>query len=111
MLNAADWLAFKDELAQFTVEKDALHIYAAFAVQLFAATLLRKPLSSWLPWAAVLLVELLNEAGDMLLDQTEPHIRQWQIDGAIHDVINTMLLPTALMLLVRYMPRLFEAPR
>jgi hypothetical protein len=108
VLTAFDWIAFKNELAHLTVDRDALHIYAALVVQLVAAILLRKPLGSWLPWLAVLAVELANEAGDILLDETEPHIQQWQIDGAIHDFLNTMLLPTILMLLVRHRPSLFE---
>jgi cell shape-determining protein MreD len=110
VLAAFDWIGLKNELARLTVEKDALHIYASLVVQLLAAILLKKPLSSWAPWLAVLAATLVNEAGDFLLDETEPHIQQWQIDGSIHDLVNTMLLPTLLMLLVRYRPDLF-APR
>lgn len=104
-----DWIELKNELSRLTVEKDALHIYAAVAVQLTAALILRKPLSSWMPWFAVLAVELANEAGDILLDTTEPHIREWQMVGGLHDIVNTMLLPTILLLLVRYVPGLFRA--
>jgi len=107
VLAAFDWITFKNELARLTVEKDALHIYAALVVQVLAASLLKKPLSSWVPWLAVLAVALVNEAGDILLDETEPQIRQWQIEGSIHDLVNTMLLPTFLLLLVRHRPILF----
>jgi cell shape-determining protein MreD len=105
-----DWISIKNELARLTVEKDALHIYAALVVQLAAAFLLRKPLGSWLPWLAVLAAAVANEAGDFLLDETESSIQQWQIDGSIHDLVNTMLLPTLLLLLVRYRPALFQPP-
>jgi hypothetical protein len=109
-LPSFDWIVFKDQLSRLTVEKDALHVYAAFAVQVGTAFLLRKRLSSWIPWLAVLLVELVNEAGDILLDHTEPHLREWQGVGGIHDLVNTMILPTLLLLLVRHVPRLFETP-
>ena len=108
MIGAFDWITFKTELAHLTVAKDALHIYAALAVQVCAALLLRKPLSSALPWLAVLAAELANETLDVLLDTTEPHLQQWQIDGAVHDVLNTMFLPTVLLLLVRYAPSLWR---
>lgn len=104
-----DWIVFKNELSQLTVEKDALHVYAALAIQATAAFLLRKSLSSWIPWTAVLLVELANEAGDILLNKTEAHIREWQVVAGIHDIINTMVAPTFLLLLVRYVPRLFRS--
>jgi hypothetical protein len=41
----------------------------------------------------------------------EAHLKQWQFDGAKHDIINTMILPTALLLLCRYSPRLFTGRR
>ncbi len=107
-MNLTDWIAFKNLLAAITVEKDALHIYASLLIQLAAAFLLRKPLSSLLPWIAVLVAALLNEAGDLILDETEKQIQQWQISGALHDLANTMVLPTILLLLVRYAPNLFR---
>jgi hypothetical protein len=103
-----DWLEFKTYLSQLTVSKDALHIYAALIVQVAAALIVRVPLSSLLPWSAVLIVEIINEGLDLLLEK-EPYIHRWQIDGSIHDLVNTMAIPTALMLLVRYSPWLFMA--
>lgn len=102
-----DWMGLKGLAADVSVEKDALHIYAAFAVQVGAAALFRTSLARWLPWFAVLLVELANEGMDMWFGE-EAHIRQWQLDGARHDIINTMILPTLLLLLARYAPGLFR---
>jgi len=103
-----DWMGLKGLAADLSVEKDALHVYAAFIVQVGAAALLRTSLARFLPWLAVLGVELANEAMDMWFGE-EAHIRQWQLDGAKHDIINTMVLPTILLLLVRFAPRLFRS--
>ncbi len=103
------WLSLKSSLADLTVHKDALHIYAALVVQVAAALLTRRPLSSMIPWLAVFAAELANEALDLLFEK-EPYIHQWQVDGSIHDLLNTMVLPTVLLLLARYVPTVF-APR
>ena len=100
------WEEFKDFVTELTVAKDALHIYVAFAIQLVAAAAFRRPLSSWVPWLCVLAAELLNEVLDIVLG-SEPQVQSWQVFGAIHDIANTMLLPTLLLLLCRAAPQLF----
>lgn len=102
-----DWNGIKELAVALSVEKDALHIYFAFAIQVAAAVLLRRPLSSWLPWLAVLAATLFNEFLDLWLGE-EATIQQWQIVGARHDIVNTMLLPTLLLLLCRYRTSLFH---
>jgi hypothetical protein len=101
-----DWLLFKSYVSDLSVSRDALHIYAALAIQVLAALLARVSLRTLFPWLAVLAAELVNEGLDLLLEK-EPFIRRWQIEGSVHDLINTMVLPTILMILVRYLPRLF----
>ena len=106
-----DWMGLKDLAASdLGLAKDALHVYGAVAIQIAAALLFRRSLGSWLPWFVVLVAELLNEWGDMWFGE-EAHIKQWQIDGAKHDLLNTMILPTVLLLLVRYAPSLFKTRR
>ena len=100
------WEELKDFVTDLTVAKDALHIYVAFAIQMVAAAAFKKPLSSWIPWACVLAAELLNEFLDIALG-SEPRVQSWQVFGAIHDIANTMLLPTLLLLLCRAAPQLF----
>jgi len=102
-----NWIGVKALVAEWTVEEDALHIYLAFLVQIGAAALLRRSLGSWLPWAAVFVLELVNEFLDIWLGG-EPDLHAWQISGGVHDLINTMLLPTALLILCRRSPRLFD---
>ena len=101
-----DWMGIKGLAAHIVLEKDALHIYAAFIIQISSSAILRRPLSSVVPWLVVLGLEFLNEGADMWLGD-EAHVQPWQIRGAAHDVLNTMLLPTALMLLCRHARGLF----
>ncbi len=103
------WIEFKDFLAEFSgLSEDALHIYAALLVQGTAALLLRRRLKDWLPLLVVAVVLLANEAND-IVSPGHP-IEQWQIDGGVRDLWNTMLLPTTLFLLARFTPRLLVAP-
>ncbi len=101
-----DWLGVKELAAQLGVEKDALHVYGAFLIQITAAILLRRPLSSWIPWFVVLAAALLNEYFDIRFGE-EAQVQKWQLLGARHDIVNTMVLPTLLLLLCRCAPFLF----
>ena len=105
-----DWMGLKDLAADLTIAKDALHIYLAFVIQVSAAAIFRRSLASGLPWLVVLLFELVNEALDMWLGE-ELQFKQWQLEGAAHDLVNTMILPTALLLLCRHAPGLFRGRR
>jgi hypothetical protein len=105
-----DWMGLKALASDLGLAKDALHIYGAVAIQIAAALLFRRSLANWLPWFVVLLAALLIEGGDMWFGE-EAHVQQWQIDGAKHDILNTMVLPTILLALSRYVPSLFNAGR
>jgi hypothetical protein len=102
-----DWNALKDEAARMLLEKDALHIYSAFVIQVVAAKASRRSLGHTLPWLAVLGAELLNEAND-LRRGGEPDLMAWQVVSGVHDILNTMVLPTVLLLCVRYSRELFR---
>lgn len=80
--------------------RDALHIYVGLAVFLAAAALLRRPLGSWVPIAAVVAVALIGEAWD-LLDTRSAGARP-RLDRNWHDVWNTCFWPFLLFLLARY---------
>lgn len=101
-----EWGTFKQIITDFTVEKDALHVYAAVCTQFMAAYLLRRPISSVWPWIIVLGLSLVNEFLDVMLGD-EPRVQAWQVAGAAHDLLNGMLLPTMLVVLVRAAPFLF----
>lgn len=101
--------AIKAAIAAWTgLERDALHIYAALIIQLGSAALLRRTLASPWPWLSVLAFAMANEWLDMSGDKL---IEQWEKEAALHDLWNTMLLPTLLLLVVRFAPRLTAPPR
>lgn len=104
-----DWQQIKEAIAYWTdLERDALHIYAALVAQLGSALLLRRSLAHWLPWLFVLALAGANELLDMFGDGL---VEQWEHESAVHDMWNTMLLPSLLLLLARFAPGLVAPPR
>jgi len=95
-----DWASLQGESARMLLEKDALHIYAALLIQVVAAKLAGKSLGHAGPWLWVLVLELINELFDLGRGM-EPELRPWQVVSGVHDIINTMILPTVLLILVR----------
>ena len=88
------------------ISMDALHILVGVLLQLMFAALFRIPLKSWRPWLFVLALLLLNEAGDLWVERwPEPAM---QYGEGLKDVLLTMLLPSVLMLAVRFRPALFD---
>lgn len=90
-------------VAATDLSKDALHIYVGLFVLLFVAMLSKKPLSSWLPWLAVVLVALVGEIVDLRDDLSS--LGYWRWSASLHDIINTCLWPSVLLILER--PRKF----
>ena len=95
-----DWSSLQGESTRMLLEKDALHIYAALLIQIVAAKLTGKSLGDAVPWLWVLALELINEVFDLGRGM-EPAVRPWQVVSCVHDIINTMILPTVLLVLVR----------
>ena len=86
------------------ISTDALHVIAGVLVQVLIATLVRRPLSSWLPWLAVLAAILFNEAVDFWVERW-PSLTM-QLTESAKDLVLTLLLPTVLMLALRASPTL-----
>ena len=96
-----DWLQIKLALAAASgLDRDAMHIYAGVLVQLAAALLLRRKLGDWLPWFVVLVVTAVGEVADVYVDIWPDHALQ--AGKAIHDFVNTLAVPTFLLLVSRY---------
>jgi hypothetical protein len=87
-------------MALVGLPKDALHIYVGLAVFLGAAAILRRPLSGWVPLAAVAAAALAGEVWDIVDTLNEGRTPRW--DRNWHDVWNTLFWPAILFLLARY---------
>ena len=87
---------------------DVLHVVAGVFLQLIAAALLRASVARWLPWLIVLALEMLNEWSDF-------HVDRWpdlgmQLGESTKDIVLTMALPTALLVISRSWPALLVRP-
>ena len=101
-----NFLEFKHSLEVATgLSEDALHIFTALSIQIVVAAVSRRGIAHPLPWLGVLLAELVNEWLD--LRAVRP-LDAWEVQAALHDVWNTMLLPTMLLLVGRYAPGLLQ---
>ena len=85
--------------------RDALHIHLGLAAMVLAALLFRRSLRSLLPWFVALAACLLVEAADLRDDIATYGYLRW--GASAHDLLNTMLWPTVLLLVARY-TRLFR---
>jgi hypothetical protein len=103
-----EWFAVKSFIDHaLAFHEDGLHVLGGVLLQLSVAALLRRSLGAWLPWLAVLVVELVNEWADLSLEIWPDRAMQWGESG--RDLFLTLALPTVLLLLSRYAPRLLVA--
>lgn len=95
------------------ISTESLHIFGGVAILLFAAVVLRRPLSHSAPWLVVLVFAIVNELADLTA-------HRWPRPGAqfgesVKDIFVTMVLPTLLLFTTRKTPRLYgsaaPAPR
>lgn len=101
-----EWIEIKIWLESTTgLDRDALHIYCALAIQLFCALFFRRGMGSIWPWFAVLVIATINEYLDYQnVGESEASILYFQAE-AYRDMWNTMLLPTVLTFIARFWPR------
>lgn len=100
-----NWFELKDLVTQSTgLDRDALHIFVAVSIQLLAALLTKRSLANVLPWLLVLLLQLGNELLDFAVEGGA--LAAWRVEEAIRDTVNTMALPTLLLILARFLPSL-----
>lgn len=99
-----DWHGIKSLTVDMTgVSRDALHVLAGLGVQFFIALIVRRPLSSWIPWSLMLLAAVINELYDFTYDGAF-YLPLWP--EAVHDLWLTMAVPTILFVLARWAPGL-----
>ena len=87
------------------VSSDALHVIAGVAIWILIALALRRPLSSGVPLAWLLIILLFNEAVDLWVERWPDLAMQY--GESAKDLMVTMALPALLMALVRLRPQLF----
>jgi hypothetical protein len=101
-----DWYQLKQMLSLLSgLHMDALHVHVGVLAQLAAAAVLRRSIASPWPWLALLVALCANEWFDLAFEVWPDREEQWA--ESIKDLWNTMLLPTVLLLLARFAPRLF----
>jgi hypothetical protein len=89
-----------------SISPDALHMLVGFFLLLLIAGLMRRPLSSWRPFLAVLVLLLLNEGIDLWVEQWPDPAIQW--GESAKDLIVTLAVPLVLVLTCRFAPGLYE---
>lgn len=102
-----EWKVFVERSVSFS--SDSVHVIAGVLIQIAAAVLLRKPLSSCLPWLAVLPFIAFNEFVDLWVERW-PHL-EMQYGEGFKDFLLTLLLPSVLLLASRIFPMLHEPNR
>ena len=104
-----DWHDIKQWLSGASgLDMDSLHVHVGVLAQVAVALVLRRRLSSGWPWLAVAAAVLANEVYDYRYEVWPT--REEQFFESVKDVWNTMLLPTVLLILARFVPGLFAAP-
>lgn len=100
-----DWYDIKLAVVEGSgLSRDLLHVFVGFGALVLVALALRRPLASPLPWLLLLAAEAGNELYDLGREQW-PDRPIWP--GSLRDLLVTMAIPTALLLLARYAPGLF----
>lgn len=103
-LGQLDWRAVKLVIEEMAgISQDALHVLLGFVAHLGVAAVLRRGLASPWPWAAVLVLALLNEYYDLT---TEGYWHKPMWPGSVKDVLLTVLIPSILLVMARWTPRL-----
>jgi hypothetical protein len=93
------WGGWKHEVELFVgLSPDAMHVHVGVVLLLVVALVTHRRMDHWAPWLIVLMIECCNEFID--LNQSEGSIENnWP--ASQHDMINTMVLPTAIMIYAR----------
>ena len=94
------WIGYKTRLVEFVgLTNDAMHVHGSILILFASAIILRRrPDSIWC-WVIVLAAELFNEYAD--LNGLAPG--EASMKASIHDLYNTMLWPTVIVILGRFL--------
>lgn len=81
------------------LSRDALHIYVGLALLIAATCITRKSLGPLSNWLVVLAGASLIELFDLWDDKAS--LRYWRRAASLHDIVNTLFWPTALIVACR----------
>jgi cell shape-determining protein MreD len=97
---AETWIGYKTRLVEVVgLTNDAMHVHGSILILFVSAIILRRrPDSIWC-WLIVFAAELFNEYAD--LKGVAPG--EATMDAAVHDLYNTMLWPTVILILGRFL--------
>lgn len=91
----------KDVIVELTdLSKDALHLHVSVLIFLGGCVVFGWRASTWKPWLLVLAFALLGELWDIQYSIADDD--PLKPVGNLKDIINTMFVPSLLMLLARY---------
>lgn len=106
---ATQWGVWKERLMDdFAVSADALHVHVSVLLFVLSALLLRRRLSSAWPWLVTLLIELCNEWIDLHQKVGSPE-SNWP--ASWHDIKNTMIAPTLILIVANLQKSGWLRPR
>ena len=106
----ADWAQVKTLVEHYAGhDDDWVHVLVGPIIQLLVTLLPRQNLQRIGPWLTVLALELLNEWHDLTWEVWPT--RQMQYGESLKDILLTMAIPTALLLLSRSFPHWFRLQR
>ena len=81
------------------IPKDTLYIHVGLVSFVSLIVVSRQSPCSFIPWLGALLFEIVNELPDVF--DWHAGAVQFKVGNAFQDIVNTMLLPTVAMLVVR----------
>lgn len=97
---AETWIGYKIRLVEFVgLTNDAMHVHGSILILFVSAIILRRRPDHFWCWLIVFAAELFNEYAD--LKGVAPG--EATIDAAVHDLYNTMLWPTIILILGRFL--------
>lgn len=101
------WFDFKSFVEHASaISNDAVHVLVGGLGTLLIAVVTRRSVADWLPWLTILSVAVANESADLWREQWPSPAMQYG-EGA-KDILLTMALPTALLIVARCYPRIFS---
>ena len=94
---AFEWGNIKLKIGALSgLSPDALHIYIGLGLLFVASLILRRDPLKWQCWLALFIMASINEGLDLMLEGMGSE--EATVAAGLHDLVNTMIAPTMLMI-------------